>query len=278
MLPWFERWRRVADLVIHAHRGIDRLAHPVDHDIGEQLVFAETLFHVAPAVAPRTELLNHPAGQPDGRVVQPVGQGLRLGRMHHRIGALLRSPLLDGAEILLFGFREFRLVGGHSGIADIGEVDANEQIRVRKRQEPRDSAPNVPTRCSKTPVAEHFCHQPRPQLGGALRRHSALVRAVGEAIPWQRRHDHVEGVRGIAAMTRRIGEQWNDLVHTVERIRPAVGDDNRQRVRSLAALMDEVDAEAIDLDAKLGKVVEHRLLCPPIEVALPVVHQRLQIG
>src|SRR5205807_5987453 len=134
------------------------------------------------------------------------------------------------------------------------------------------------TLCSKTPVAEHVCHQPRPQLGGALRRHSALVRAVGEAIPWQRRYDYVEGVRGIAAMMRRIGEQWNDLVHTVERIRPTVGDDYRQRVRSLAALMDEVDAEAIDLDAKLGKVVEHRLLCPPIEVALPVVHQRLQIG
>src|SRR2546425_9944648 len=108
VLPWLERWRRVADLVIHAHRGIDRLAHPIDHDVGEQLVFAETLFHVALAVAPRTELLNYPAGQPDGRVIQPVGQGLRLGRMHHRISALLRSPLRDGAEILLFGFREFR--------------------------------------------------------------------------------------------------------------------------------------------------------------------------
>src|SRR5260370_36273428 len=86
VLPRFQRWRRMADFVIHAHRGIDRLAHPVDHDVGEQLVFAETLFHVAIAVAPGTELLYYPAGQPDGRVVQSVDQGLVLGRMHLRTG------------------------------------------------------------------------------------------------------------------------------------------------------------------------------------------------
>src|SRR5215467_173127 len=69
VLPLFERGRRVADLIIHAHRGIDRLADPVNHHVGEQLVFAETRFHVAIAVAPCTELLYHPAGQPDGRVI-----------------------------------------------------------------------------------------------------------------------------------------------------------------------------------------------------------------
>ena len=44
-----------------AKRGIDRLSHPVDHDVGEQLVFAETPLDVAIAVAPRTELLHNPA-------------------------------------------------------------------------------------------------------------------------------------------------------------------------------------------------------------------------
>src|SRR5258708_12120738 len=71
VLPRFQRWRRMADLVIHAHRGIDRLAHPLDHDGGEQLVFAETLFHASIAAAPRAYLLYYPSRQPHWPLVQP---------------------------------------------------------------------------------------------------------------------------------------------------------------------------------------------------------------
>ncbi len=48
-----------------ATRGMDRLGHPIDHHVGEQFIFAETLFYVAIAVAPRTELLHDPGSQAD---------------------------------------------------------------------------------------------------------------------------------------------------------------------------------------------------------------------
>ena len=54
-------------------------------------------------------------------------------------------------------------------------------------------------------------------------------------------------------------------------------EDDWQRVRSLAALVNEVDAQAIDVSAKVGKVVEHLLLRPPVEFVLPVGFQALQV-
>ena len=38
MLPRLQWWRHMDGLVIHAHGGIDRFGHPVDHDIGKQLI------------------------------------------------------------------------------------------------------------------------------------------------------------------------------------------------------------------------------------------------
>src|SRR6266704_479058 len=66
-LPRRERLRHGQVLVVVANRGIDRLGHPIDHHMREQLIFAETLFHVAIAVTPGTKLLHNPRGQPDWR-------------------------------------------------------------------------------------------------------------------------------------------------------------------------------------------------------------------
>src|SRR5689334_4548298 len=69
ILPLFELWRRVAILIVETSRGTNRPGHPVNHDIGKQFVFAETLLDVATAIAPGTELLYDPGGQTDRRVV-----------------------------------------------------------------------------------------------------------------------------------------------------------------------------------------------------------------
>mgnify|MGYP001239275468 CR=1 FL=1 len=50
-----------------------------------------------------------------------------------------------------------------------------------------------------------------------------------------------------------------------------------QWVRPLAAFVNEVDAKAIDFRAKVLKAVEPRLLCPPIEMMVPISHQALEI-
>ena len=57
----------------------------------------------------------------------------------------------------------------------------------------------------------------------------------------------MEGVRCAAAMCRRIGERLDDLQLLDDRTRPAVRDDQRQRIFVLRADVDEVDVQAVDL-------------------------------
>jgi hypothetical protein len=107
--------------------GMDRLGHPIDHHVGEQLIFAETLFHVAIAVAPRTELLHDPGSQADRRVVQAVGQGLWFARLNHRIRTLLEEPALVGTQILLLGRGEIRLPRIQGVKAEVRDMDAGDK-------------------------------------------------------------------------------------------------------------------------------------------------------
>ena len=56
-----------------------------------------------------------------------------------------------------------------------------------------------------------------------------------------------------------------------------MAEDNWQRVAAFAAFVDEVNAEAIHISAKLGQLVELGLLCPPVELIVPVIRQTLQV-
>jgi len=60
-------------------------------------------------------------------------------------------------------------------------------------------------------------------------------------------------------------------VHAVERIRPAVREDNWQRVGSLAALVNEVDTQAINFGLELRKLIQPDLLLAPVVFVLPIV-------
>jgi hypothetical protein len=57
-----------------------------------------------------------------------------------------------------------------------------------------------------------------------------------------------------------------------------VGEHQRHGVLSLATLVDEVQPEAVDLDAEVGEAVEPFLLLSPVEAALPVPHQLAHVG
>ena len=71
-----------------------------------------------------------------------------------------------------------------------------------------------------------------------------------------RRDDDVERVLGIAAVGRRVGQRADDVEHLDDRARPAVRDDQRQRVRVRRPDMDEVDVEAVDLGQELRERVQ----------------------
>src|SRR5690606_38094705 len=82
-----------------------------------------------------------------------------------------------------------------------------------------------------------------------------------------------EGVCGVTTVLRRIAERTDDLLELADRARPAVRDDERQRLRSDAALVDEVDLEPADLGAELLELVEPRLGRTPVELVAPVRDQ-----
>jgi hypothetical protein len=78
--PHFAPRRRVAAvLVVEQHRRPDGLGHPVEGELGEQLVLAEAGLDVAAAVAPGAVLLHQPGGETGRGVVEPDRQ--RRGRV-----------------------------------------------------------------------------------------------------------------------------------------------------------------------------------------------------
>jgi hypothetical protein len=61
----------------------------------------------------------------------------------------------------------------------------------------------------------------------------------------------MERVRSVAAVRRGVGQSIDDLELLDDRARPAVIDDERQRVLVLRPNVDEVDVQAVDLGDEL---------------------------
>src|SRR5260221_10718093 len=93
----------------------------------------------------------------------------------------------------------------------------------------------------------------------------------------QRGHNHIKRIGRVTAEACWVGELRQYLVHPVERIWPSMGQEQREGMRALTALMEKVDALTSDLSVGLRKRVERCFLGTPVEVVLPVVHQFPQI-
>ena len=83
---------------------------------------------------------------------------------------------------------------------------------------------------------------------------------------------------GAPAVGCRIGQRADDLGELDERSRPAVRDEQRERVRMLRLLMDEVNFQSVDGGREVVELVQLPFLCPPVELVAPVRHQVLEIG
>src|SRR5262249_53252 len=75
-------------LVVVAGRSAKSLRHPVQGDRRQQFVLGETLFHVPVAVAPRAAFFQDPGAQTHRRIVESVGQGLRLWGLQGDVAGL----------------------------------------------------------------------------------------------------------------------------------------------------------------------------------------------
>ena len=78
-----------------------------------------------------------------------------------------------------------------------------------------------------------------------------LVGFPRKPVTRHRRNHDVEGVRCARAVRRGIRERLDDLQLLDDRARPAVIDDERQRVVMLRTNVNEVDVEAVDLGYEL---------------------------
>ena len=112
----FDRRRRAPRLVVDAHRGVDRLAEPVDRDRREQLVDCEAPQHISAArsflrrhaVAEHPPLVDQPRRQPGGRVGEAIRERLEaraVDRAVRRVVAHVRRLLIAEEAPLLLGLR-----------------------------------------------------------------------------------------------------------------------------------------------------------------------------
>ena len=157
-------------------------------------------------------------------------------------------------------------------------MDANHLSRVGETQARRHPGAPVTTLGGVAPIAQPLGHQTGPEVGDPGNVEAPLRRAVREAIAWHGRNHHVKGVGGVAAMASRVGEQRDDLRDFEDGTGPAMGDEQGQRIGSLATLVDQMNPEPINGGAEVGEAVQCCLLGAPVKLVAPVVNQLLDIG
>ncbi len=90
-------------------------------------------------------------------------------------------------------------------------------------------------------------HQYRPGPGDPFHAPAGHVRLAAEPVAGQARAHHVERVRRVASVCRGIGQRPDDLPELDHGAGPAMGQDQRQRVRPRRADVREHDAYPVDL-------------------------------
>ncbi len=272
------RPRGVEARVVGPEGRVDGAGHPVDHHVGEQLVLGEAPLHLPVAVAPAPELLHDPRGQPRRGVAEPEGEGLRPRALDPLIARLLPLEAREVGEVLLL------LGSGIGRRLDVAaereqvDVDADEPLRISKRQSGGDEAAPVAALRAPALVAQHVGHQRGERVGHLDDPEARLARGVGETVAGQRRRDHRERIGGVAAEARGIGEHGDDLVELPHRARPPVGDQERQRPGAAALLVDEMEVDAGHLRDELAERVEPGLVRAPVVAVLPVGDELLHVG
>ena len=125
-------------------------------------------------------------------------------------------------------------------------------------------------------VAEQVGHQGR-QHARDLARAPGARRLARETEAGERRRDHVESVGHVAAEILRMGEGPDEVQELGDGARPTVGDDERNRVRPAALLVDEMDFDAVDRRGEVVEAVDHGLVLAPIVLLHPVSAEFLHV-
>ena len=122
-------------------------------------------------------------------------------------------------------------------------------------------------------VIAETLHQHVPCRGDALRIPARGGWLLRETEAGDRRDHQMEGVFGLAAMGRRIGERPDNVQQLEDRTGPAMRHDERQRVLMLRTNVDEMNVQAVDVGQELGYRVQLLLGLSPVVGSLPIVDQ-----
>ena len=277
-------------LPVQPGRGNRGVRQPVERDVVQDLVPGQVADRVPRdgvgdvGVAGRV-VVEHPGGQPDGRVRDPV-ERLRLGDHFDPVAEALRVEevqLLVGALLLSGQARRRRAAGpqdvtreyrGDIGRDDAGHVGVHaDQLRrgVDGHHVGDDRAPVAAL--GHEPGVAQAPHQLGPGPGDAVRAPAGLPRLAGVPVARYRRDHHVEGVRCAAAVGGGVGERVDDRQQLDDRAGPPVGDDDRQRVLVFRADVDEVDVQPVDLGHEVRQGVQLRLAPAPVVLRRPVARE-----
>ena len=203
----------------------------------------------------------------------PVRDGLRPGGHELHVAGQVRVEVRQPAEPgqvpgLQRGDR--RRVGGrgHQHV----HVQAEHVLRVEPADLQGDHRAGVAALGEVAVVAE-AAHQLDPGAGDPAVLPAGLAGRAGEAEAGDGRDHQVEGVRRVAAVRARVGQRVDHVEELGDRAGPAVGEQQRRRVRLGGAHVQEVHPGAVDLGGELGVGVQPGLGGPPVVGGGPVLGQ-----
>ena len=146
--------RRVEARVVGPEGRADRPRDPVQHHVRQQGVLGEASLDVAAAVAPRSEFLHDPGGEPDRRVGEAVGERLGLRALDPLVAGLLPLPSS--------GSRSAPTPGWSSA------PSCRATTKLRKKSAPSRSS----RRWRRPPALSRACPKLRPGAAGRCRTHA----------------------------------------------------------------------------------------------------------
>src|SRR2546425_986579 len=154
-------------------------------------------------------------------------------------------------------------------------MNARQALGVLEAEPRGDEGAPVAALGGEAAIAQDVGHQSREDVGDLLHAEAQLIRAEGESVARQRRRDDGERVRRVAAEARRVGQHRDQPLELHDRARPTVREQERQRRRTDAGLVDEVELDLTQLDRELTESVESRLVSAPVVARAPVLDQPL---
>jgi hypothetical protein len=168
-----------------------------------------------------------------------------------------------------------RVAGGER--EHLGHVHAHDMLWIDPPDLRGDHRAGVVAGCAVTLVAEAV-HQRGPGRGGPLGAPAPAGERGRERESGQRRDHQVERVRRVGAVGSRVGQRADHIEELDDRARPAMGQDQRERVRLGRPDVQEVDVLAVDLGDELRVLVQPGLGRTPVKAVPPVPGQPADFG